>query len=117
MCTNDSKINDEGLLSSGLINFSAARSGCGIIPTTLPSSLHMPAICSTEPLTWSSYAKTIWLCMYSIEPTSTPRVGWDAIRRLIYQREMFIWHIFAGKYLDCGTMKGYINSTIEISKL
>ena len=29
----------------------------------------------------------------------------------------FIGHIFAGKYLDCGTMKGYINSSIEISKI
>jgi len=26
-------------------------------------------------------------------------------------------HIFSGKYLDCGTLKGYINSSIEISKL
>ena len=24
---------------------------------------------------------------------------------------------FEGKYLDCGTMKGYINSTLEVSKI
>jgi UTP-glucose-1-phosphate uridylyltransferase len=24
--------------------------------------------------------------------------------------------VFKGKYLDCGTLNGYINSTIEISK-
>ena len=41
----------------------------------------------------------------------------DAIRLLINKNNKFIGHIFAGKYLDCGTMKGYINSTIEISKL
>ena len=41
----------------------------------------------------------------------------DAIRTLIRKKDKFIGHIFAGKYLDCGTMKGYINSSIEISKL
>ena len=41
----------------------------------------------------------------------------DAIRTLIFEKNNFIGHIFAGKYLDCGTMKGYINSSIEISKL
>ena len=41
----------------------------------------------------------------------------DAIKKLIRQKEKFIGHVFAGKYLDCGTMKGYINSSIEISKL
>jgi len=41
----------------------------------------------------------------------------DAIRKLIHKKEKFIGHVFAGKYLDCGTMKGYINSSIEISKL
>ena len=40
----------------------------------------------------------------------------DSIRKLIHKKEKFIGHIFAGKYLDCGTMKGYINSSIEISK-
>ena len=41
----------------------------------------------------------------------------DAIRTLIKQKNKFIGHVFAGKYLDCGTMSGYINSTVEISKL
>ena len=41
----------------------------------------------------------------------------DAIKTLISRKNKFIGHIFAGKYLDCGTMKGYINSTIEVSKL
>ena len=41
----------------------------------------------------------------------------DAIRTLINKENKFIGHIFSGKYLDCGTMKGYINSSIEISKL
>ena len=41
----------------------------------------------------------------------------DAIKTLIYQKNKFIGHVFAGKYLDCGTMKGYINSSLKISKL
>ena len=41
----------------------------------------------------------------------------DAIKTLIDKKEKFIGHVFSGKYLDCGTMNGYINSSIEISKL
>ena len=41
----------------------------------------------------------------------------DAIQSLIDEDEKFIAHKFLGKYLDCGTMKGYINSTLEISKI
>ena len=40
----------------------------------------------------------------------------DAIQSLINDNNKFIGHNFSGKYLDCGTMKGYINSTLEISK-
>ena len=41
----------------------------------------------------------------------------DAIQQLINDKERFIAHNFEGKYLDCGTMNGYINSSIEIGKL
>jgi len=41
----------------------------------------------------------------------------DAIKILINKKEKFYGHIFSGKYLDCGTMAGYINSSIKISKL
>ena len=41
----------------------------------------------------------------------------DAIQSLINNDKKFIAHNFSGKYLDCGTMNGYINSTKEISKL
>ena len=41
----------------------------------------------------------------------------DAIQSLISENYKFIAHNFSGKYLDCGTMKGYINSTLEISKI
>ena len=41
----------------------------------------------------------------------------DSIRTLILRKNKFIGHIFAGKYLDCGTMQGYIDSTLKISKL
>jgi len=41
----------------------------------------------------------------------------DSIRKLIIDGEKFIGHSFKGKYLDCGTMEGYIKSSMEISKL
>ena len=41
----------------------------------------------------------------------------DAIQSLINDNEKFIAHNFEGKYLDCGTMKGYIKASMEISKL
>ena len=41
----------------------------------------------------------------------------DAIRSLISSNHKFVGHNFAGKYLDCGTMNGYINSSIKISKI
>ena len=40
----------------------------------------------------------------------------DAIQSVINDNEQFIGHNFSGKYLDCGTLSGYINSTVEISK-
>ena len=40
----------------------------------------------------------------------------DAIKNLIFKQEKFYGNIFKGKYLDCGTLNGYINSGIEISK-
>jgi len=41
----------------------------------------------------------------------------DAIQSLIDENHKFIAHNFSGKYLDCGSMNGYIKSTLEISKL
>ncbi len=41
----------------------------------------------------------------------------DAIQSLINDNEIFIGHNFLGKYLDCGTMNGYIKSSLEIAKL
>ena len=41
----------------------------------------------------------------------------DAIQSLIKDKNKFIAHNFSGKYLDCGSMHGYIKSTLEISKL
>ena len=40
----------------------------------------------------------------------------DSIRRLINEGETFVGHNFIGKYLDCGTIEGYIKSSIEINK-
>ncbi len=41
----------------------------------------------------------------------------DAIQSLINENYKFVAHNFSGKYLDCGTMNGYIKSSLEISKL
>ncbi len=41
----------------------------------------------------------------------------DAIQSFIQNDEKFIAHNFTGKYLDCGSMDGYIKSTLEIAKL
>ena len=40
----------------------------------------------------------------------------DAIQSLIYENNKFVAHTFSGKYLDCGSMHGYIKSTLEIAK-
>ena len=41
----------------------------------------------------------------------------DAIKKLIQNGSKFVGHKFKGKYLDCGTMNGYIKSSLQISKL
>ena len=41
----------------------------------------------------------------------------DSIQKLIKENNKFIGHNFIGKYLDCGTMNGYIKSSLEISKI
>ena len=41
----------------------------------------------------------------------------DAIKNLLNDNERFIAHTFKGKYLDCGTMNGYIKSSLDIFKI
>ena len=41
----------------------------------------------------------------------------DSIQSLINDNHKFIGHNFAGNYLDCGTMNGYIKSSNKISKI
>ena len=41
----------------------------------------------------------------------------DSIRKLVLTGSKFIGHKFSGKYLDCGTIEGYIKSSHEVSKL
>ncbi len=54
----------------------------------------------------------------SLKPTKGSEIHiTDAIQLLINDKEKFIAHNFEGKYLDCGTMKGYINSSKEIGKI
>jgi UTP--glucose-1-phosphate uridylyltransferase len=40
----------------------------------------------------------------------------DAIKNLIHKGDKFYANIFRGKYLDCGTLQGYINSGLIIGK-
>ena len=40
----------------------------------------------------------------------------DAIKTLIKKNEKFYGNIFKGKYIDCGTLDGFINSGLTISK-
>ena len=40
----------------------------------------------------------------------------DAIKTLVERNEKFYGNIFRGKYIDCGTLKGFINSGLTISK-
>ena len=61
--------------------------------------------------------KTIFSKLKSLKPSKGGEFHiTDAIQALIDDNYQFIGHNFSGKYLDCGTMKGYIKSTLEISK-
>ena len=62
--------------------------------------------------------KSIFLKLKNTKPSKSGEIHiTDAIQSLINDNETFIAHNFLGKYMDCGTMSGYINSSIEISKL
>jgi UTP--glucose-1-phosphate uridylyltransferase len=62
--------------------------------------------------------KTIFLKLLSVKPSKGGEIHiTDAIQLLIKEKNKFIAHNFSGKYLDCGSMQGYIRSSKEISKL
>ena len=62
--------------------------------------------------------KTIFYKLSKLKPGKGGEIHiTDAIQSLINDNDKFIGHNFSGKYLDCGTMKGYINSTLEIAKI
>ena len=62
--------------------------------------------------------RTIFNKIKSLNPKKGKEIHiTDAIQLLINDKEKFIAHNFEGKYLDCGTMDGYINSSIETGKL
>ncbi len=62
--------------------------------------------------------KTIFNKLKKLKPSNGGEIHiTDAIQLLIDDNNKFIGHIFSGKYLDCGTMSGYINSSREIGKL
>ena len=61
--------------------------------------------------------KTIFDKLSKLKPSKGGEIHiTDAIQSSIDTGNKFIGHNFSGKYLDCGTMKGYINSTLEIAK-
>ncbi len=61
--------------------------------------------------------KTIFNKLINLKPSKGGEIHiTDAIQALINDNNKFIGHNFSGKYLDCGTMQGYINSTLEITK-
>jgi len=62
--------------------------------------------------------KTIFKKLVKLKPGNGGEMHiTDAIQSLINENEKFIGHNFSGKYLDCGTMRGYINSSLEITKI
>ena len=62
--------------------------------------------------------KTIFKRLSKLKPGKGGEIHiTDAIQSLIKDNYRFIGHNFSGKYLDCGTMNGYINSTLEIAKI
>ena len=62
--------------------------------------------------------RTIFKKLKSLKPSKGNDIHiTDAIQDLINDKEKFVAHNFEGKYLDCGTMKGYINSSKVIGKL
>jgi UTP--glucose-1-phosphate uridylyltransferase len=61
--------------------------------------------------------KTIFNKLKNLKPSKGGEIHiTDAIQLLINDNNNFVGHNFSGKYLDCGTMSGYINSTLEIAK-
>ena len=61
--------------------------------------------------------KSIFNKLADLQPSSGGEIHiTDAIQSLIKGKDKFIGHNFSGKYLDCGTLKGYINSNLEIAK-
>ena len=62
--------------------------------------------------------KTIFKKLMKLKPGKGGEIHiTDAIQSLINDNDKFIGHNFYGKYLDCGTMNGYIKSTLEIAKI
>tara|TARA_B100000767_G_scaffold36222_1_gene30700 strand:+ start:16 stop:831 length:816 start_codon:yes stop_codon:yes gene_type:complete len=61
--------------------------------------------------------KTIFTKLKNLKPSKGGEIHiTDAIQSLINDNNKFIGHNFSGKYLDCGTMNGYIRSNLEITK-
>ena len=62
--------------------------------------------------------QTIFKKLKSLKPSKGNEIHiTDAIQELINDKEKFVAHNFEGKYLDCGTMSGYVNSSKEIGKI
>ena len=62
--------------------------------------------------------RTIFKKIKSLKPEKGKEIHiTNAIQLLINDKEKFVAHNFDGKYLDCGTISGYIKSSKEIGKI
>jgi UTP--glucose-1-phosphate uridylyltransferase len=61
--------------------------------------------------------KTIMQKLKNLKPGQAGEIHvTDGIKQLIKSGENFYGNIFKGKYLDCGTLSGYVNSGIQLAK-
>ena len=62
--------------------------------------------------------RTIFKKIKSLKPSKGKEIHiTDAIQLLINDKEKLVAHNFEGQYLDCGTIRGYINSSKEMGKI
>ena len=72
---------------------------------------------STVPVSTGDQIEKIFNKLKNTKPSKAGEIHiTDAIQALIKDNKKFIAHNFLGKYLDCGTMDGYVKSTLEINK-
>ena len=91
------------------------------LPFFINISCNWPAVVSSVRRTFSwirILPKSIFLKLQNLKAGKDGEIHiTDAIQSLIDDNENFIAHNFDGKYLDCGTINGYINSSKIIGSI